>query len=118
MLILIVSGPLCLASSMQPHQNNQSNNNNNSNNTNSNGTHTNSNTDTFSKYALSYAQIDGLVFAYLKSRGYHSAINAITTDLVDSKQLNVGILFLFSVQGLMDNILIIFTVYRRSNLNI
>ena len=49
---------------MQPQQQSNKDNNNKNNNTNID----------FEKFALSTAEIDGLVYGYLKSRGYHKAI--------------------------------------------
>ena len=77
---------------MQPQKQQQQSNNNNNNNNNK-----------VERFVLSPAEIDGLVYCYLKSRGYNRAINALQTDLPNSSQLHVMFLFVILSPNKLNN---------------
>eukprot|EP01083_Nonionella_stella_P103716 296466_1 len=71
---------------MQPTASNHISNNTNTtipstnNNNNTNNNKSNTNHFDIGKVALSYPEIDGLVYSYLKARGYQSAVHALVSE--------------------------------------
>ena len=67
---------------MQPNNNHNNNNNKNhsNNNNNNNNSINNQNKTSNTSNLLKCSEIDILVIGYLKSRGYHSTINALNKE--------------------------------------